>query len=35
MGMLADIVSKNGNLLLNVVLKPDGTLPPESKQTAR
>jgi alpha-L-fucosidase len=31
-GMLADIVSKNGNLLMNVVKYPDGTLPPQSEE---
>ncbi|WP_423605220.1 alpha-L-fucosidase [Sphingomonas sp. MS122] len=30
--MLADIISKNGNLLLNVVQYPDGSLPPQSEQ---
>ena len=30
--MLADIVAKNGNLLINVVQRPDGSLDPEAEQ---
>jgi alpha-L-fucosidase len=33
--MLVDITSKNGNLLLNVVLRPDGSLDPEVQTMLR
>ena len=33
--MLADVVSKNGNLLINVVQYPEGDLPPESRTFLR
>ena len=33
--MLVDVVSKNGNLLLNVGLRPDGTLPEKQRRVLR